>query len=218
MTDDADESSVDSRHGTAPHVELSYAAPGLAPTGHSQARRGARAVLKVGSILLGLIVLAALLMPSLGKAREPANRVKCASNLRQIGQEIQYYADAHDGRFPTGLDVLMTDGDLSANCAVCPSSGAEQARGPTTAAVAAAFRADPRHCSYVYVGAGLTSASATPRHVLAYEPPSNHAGHPAGDGGDGINVLWGNGTVQWLPAPQARRLMNELNVGHNPPR
>jgi prepilin-type processing-associated H-X9-DG protein len=34
------------------------------------------------------------------RAREQANRVKCASNLRQIGQGIQMYANENKGNFP----------------------------------------------------------------------------------------------------------------------
>ena len=45
-------------------------------------------------VVIGIIaVLMSLLLPSLNRAREQANRVKCASNLRQIGQSMQFYAN-----------------------------------------------------------------------------------------------------------------------------
>jgi prepilin-type N-terminal cleavage/methylation domain-containing protein/prepilin-type processing-associated H-X9-DG protein len=45
-------------------------------------------------------ILAAILIPVVGKARESAQRAQCVSNLRQIGTGIYLYADDHDGRMP----------------------------------------------------------------------------------------------------------------------
>ncbi len=47
-----------------------------------------------------LAVLIAILLPSLNKARDTANRVKCGSNLRQLGQAMQLYSNANDGMPP----------------------------------------------------------------------------------------------------------------------
>jgi len=41
-----------------------------------------------------------ILLPSLNRARETANRVKCASNLRQTGQAMLLYAAENKGAFP----------------------------------------------------------------------------------------------------------------------
>jgi prepilin-type processing-associated H-X9-DG protein len=51
--------------------------------------------------VIGIIaLLISILLPSLNRAREQANRIKCASNLRQIGQSIQIYANENKGAFP----------------------------------------------------------------------------------------------------------------------
>lgn len=52
-------------------------------------------------VVIGIIaLLISILLPSLNRARETANRVKCASNLRQIGQAIQLYANENRGAYP----------------------------------------------------------------------------------------------------------------------
>lgn len=45
-------------------------------------------------------VLAALLLPAVGRVKETANQTKCISNLRQIGIGIQLYSCDHDGFLP----------------------------------------------------------------------------------------------------------------------
>lgn len=46
-------------------------------------------------------VLAALLLPALGRAKGKAHEINCVSNLRQLGIAVALYADEHDGRLPT---------------------------------------------------------------------------------------------------------------------
>jgi prepilin-type N-terminal cleavage/methylation domain-containing protein len=52
-------------------------------------------------VVIGIIaLLISILLPSLNRAREQANRIKCANNLRQIGLAIQMYATENSGNFP----------------------------------------------------------------------------------------------------------------------
>src|ERR1700709_155012 len=52
-------------------------------------------------VVIGIIaLLISILLPSLAKAREQGNAIKCASNLRQIGQAFVMYANNNKGGLP----------------------------------------------------------------------------------------------------------------------
>ena len=52
-----------------------------------------------------IALLIAMLLPVVGKARESANRIKCASNLRSLGQVVFLFANDHNGRVPEGQNT-----------------------------------------------------------------------------------------------------------------
>jgi prepilin-type processing-associated H-X9-DG protein/prepilin-type N-terminal cleavage/methylation domain-containing protein len=52
-------------------------------------------------VVIGIIaLLIAILLPALGRAREAANTITCASNMRQVGQAVMLFTHNNDGRFP----------------------------------------------------------------------------------------------------------------------
>lgn len=62
---------------------------------------------RIGFTLIELLVviaiiaiLAALLLPTLAKAKGRAQRIACVSNLRQVGVALQMWGDDHTGRYP----------------------------------------------------------------------------------------------------------------------
>jgi prepilin-type N-terminal cleavage/methylation domain-containing protein/prepilin-type processing-associated H-X9-DG protein len=57
-------------------------------------------------VVIGIIaLLISILLPALGKARQQASLVACASNLRQIGMLIDEYAAENGGCYPYGAGV-----------------------------------------------------------------------------------------------------------------
>ncbi|MDB5295498.1 MAG: putative major pilin subunit [Phycisphaerales bacterium] len=71
------------------------------PSGGHRPRQAAGFTLVELLVVIGIIaLLISILLPSLNKAREQANRIKCASNLRQIAMSAMMYANQSKGKFP----------------------------------------------------------------------------------------------------------------------
>jgi prepilin-type N-terminal cleavage/methylation domain-containing protein/prepilin-type processing-associated H-X9-DG protein len=58
-------------------------------------------------VVIGIIaLLISILLPALSKARKSATKVKCANNLRSLGQLFNVYATTNRGFFPCGVDPM----------------------------------------------------------------------------------------------------------------
>ncbi|HEV7301461.1 MAG TPA: prepilin-type N-terminal cleavage/methylation domain-containing protein [Tepidisphaeraceae bacterium] len=61
-------------------------------------------------VVIGIIaLLISILLPSLNRARETANRVKCASNLRQVGQGLLLYSNENRQAYPRTIYANAAD-------------------------------------------------------------------------------------------------------------
>lgn len=152
-------------------------------------------------------LMVSILLPSLNRARETANRVKCASNERQIGQGILLYCNEHKGNYPPDLGTLLKVEDLGPEVFICPSAGT--ALPPNIHAMTPDQQAAwvNEHSDYVYVGKRLKSDAPADRVVL-YEKETDH-------GGDGMNMLYGDGHVEFQSAQAAQREIEQLNQQDN---
>jgi prepilin-type processing-associated H-X9-DG protein len=141
--------------------------------------------------------------PMFGMGLSRANRVKCSSNLRQIGECIEVHAKEHGGKYPDDLQQLIIDADLNPEVLVCPSSDQERARGATTQESAANAHKD-LHYSYLYLGKGLVQP-VEPLLVIAYERQPSHEGH-------GMNVLFADGHCEWFPKESMQKLLAQIQA------
>ena len=135
------------------------------------------------------------------RVRDPSPREKCASNLRQIGLATLMYANEHGGRFPDRLEDLLAE-DINPDVFVCPLSNDTAIVAPTTQQAGLRLSAEPGHVSYIYVGKGLTD-KADAKVLVAYERIAHH--------GDGLNMLFADGQVQFVPSAQAKVLIAQAS-------
>lgn len=145
----------------------------------------------ISAIALVLVpIQAAMLLPALARARESARRAVCMSNLKQVGLGCVMWAVDHDEQYPSSLKDLYPDyvGD-SLNVFVCPSTADE---------VTGAEEIDEKG-SYIYVS-GLSESSPVDT-VVAYDREENH-------GGEGRNVLFVDGHVEWVREGEFSELLN----------
>lgn len=74
-------------------------------------------------VVIGIIaLLISILLPSLNRARQYANLIKCQSNLRQIGMAVRVYASENQDYAPwgdaPGVPALMSDGSTGTGTSI----------------------------------------------------------------------------------------------------
>jgi len=74
--------------------------PRFAATALRQCGRRGFTLIELLVVIAIIAVLAALLLPTLGTAREQGRRIACCSNLHQLGVAFYTYIDDFDGRMP----------------------------------------------------------------------------------------------------------------------
>lgn len=74
----------------------------------AQRESGAFTLVELLTVIAIIAILAALLLPVLGRAKLRAKRIWCVNNLEQIGLGFHTFANDHNGRFP--MAVSTNDG------------------------------------------------------------------------------------------------------------
>ena len=126
-----------------------------------------KAIITANIIVLGIFAVIGCFLPPLGQAREPARRISCSSNLKQIGLSLKQYADDHNGYFPDkGLEQLRAN-DYLTDYGVynCPSTDTRKGKDNE--------KLTDEIVDYVYPK-GLKYNSNDSKTPLLWDKPENH--------------------------------------------
>ncbi len=149
-------------------------------------------------------ILAGILLPALGRARESARRTQCASNLKQIGLAINMYSNDNSEAFPTGgtdaatelqslgklFDAYISDRKVFR----CPSDNSvSEANNLGLSTTNTDFTTS--RCSYGYDD--NHTATNDPGTAIAADKLGTSTTLSANHGQKGQNVLYIDGHVEW---------------------
>jgi prepilin-type processing-associated H-X9-DG protein len=144
-------------------------------------------------------VLISILLPALNKARQQAQQVKSAANLKNIGLAAQIYANNQkNGAFPKDFAVMMKETDLTVDIFVNPRTNTAAPREAPKEQQLAWVR---DQSDYVWNGAGKKSTTVGGDDPIAWEKPEGLTG--------GINILFGDGHVQFEAMPYALEVIRK---------
>jgi len=146
---------------------------------------GAFTIVEILVVIATIAILMAILLPAIEHARHQAYIDKCASNLRQIGQAMLLYANENKGKYPREMGELLLTQDITVEVFVNPETKTKAPRNKNKEDQAAWVSKDS---DYEYLGAGKNN-QAGPDVVLAHEKMR--------PGAQGVNMLYGDGHVEW---------------------
>ncbi len=73
-----------------------------------KARQGAFTLIELLVVIAIISILASMLLPALGKAKEKGVAVYCVNNLRELGLAMQMYGDDSNDRLPISTNSILT--------------------------------------------------------------------------------------------------------------
>lgn len=149
-----------------------------------------------------IAILMGILMPALAKTRYIAYRMVCATNESNLGKAMMMYANDYKGKYPTSsqwCDLLIEYTDANERTFQCKGSGEWS-------------------CNYAMnKNIEALGTSAPPDMVLVFESKEEGLNQAGGlelvtiknHGGDGCNVLFNDGHVEYVKKEDVNNLMWE---------
>jgi len=188
----------------------------LSSIGRSQGRLGGRGLAIAGTcvsgatMVLSLAVMAGMLLPALGRARHEARKIRCSSNLKQIGTAAHLWMNKFGDmeKFPPSLKALQDEKIIMEPMVfICPNT--------TTKPVPGEFVTD-YECMLDRAGFTITEAMAGGDVPMAWDKPGNHD--------DGFNVVYFDSHVEFQPddrtGSERRKFLAEVDawIAENKPK
>jgi competence protein ComGC len=153
----------------APFLAIPAIVCGMIALGRISASRGAlggrsRAITGlvtgcIGLTFIPVLVLAAMLLPALNKAKEKAMMSNCFGNIKQIELACTMYAEDNQNQLPPDLATLEKNGAIPHGYLVCPADRDAKAK---------------QESSYLYFGKGFKLDEMDATTILIAEKSRSH--------------------------------------------
>jgi Domain of unknown function (DUF4190) len=166
--------------------------------------------LAIAGIVLGCLCTLTILPEEVNigwQFHHTADRVKCASNLRQIGEAFLNYSNANWGPYPPDLGTLVKTQGISVDDFLCPSMPGGSSLPSNMDQMTVDQKADwvNQNADVVYLGAGLRQGAPAETIVL-YEKHDERNSGPDGSFEDyEVQMLFADGQVEAVPSAEAHR-------------
>ena len=129
--------------------------------------------------------------------------MKCASNLRQIGQAITAYATNNNGQLPADFVTIIKSGSAEQQFFFNPATSNKLPEKLELASDAERAKWVSDNCDYVYCGSGMTMPNGNAHVLIAYEKQGPKTS-------EGTNFLYADGQVEFKKADDARKELDGI--------
>jgi prepilin-type processing-associated H-X9-DG protein len=147
-----------------------------------------------------------IMLPSLSRAREIADRTVCSANLSGMYKAAYVYSITHKDKFPPNMATMVQDGSMGVKSLGCQNDVNFDIDtfpdAPLDDPKVAAWIDE--HASYVYLG-GTKTAAIKPDDIFAYEKIGLH-------GDEGINICFGDGHVEFQNMADALQTLKKAGI------